>query len=184
MASGITLKMQLDPMLVDYLKSIFYADQQTHQVAVHHSQLGALIEELLTKPPIGFKPRKYDGADYVEFIIPASERKYFLSNSYLSKNSEDILRTWIKNKFRYELRDHIEDCTHGEFMEIKQAIINFCDMHQIHPDHYKVNSLYKDYYRWNEKKKMVKKRKKISSSFAPFLSVFYPFGVLCVLGLF
>jgi len=158
MASGITIKMQLNPMLVDYLKSLFYSDEQSNQVAVAHSQLGELVKELLTKPPIGFKSQKYDDNDCVVLVLPASETKHLIYNSYLSPNSEDIIRHWIKKKFYYDLRDHIEDCTHGEFMEIKQAIINFCDMHQVHPDHYKVNSLYKDYYRWNEKKKTVKKR--------------------------
>ena len=158
------------PLFIDYLKSIYYSDDDNNQVAIAQTGLGALVKELLTKPPRDYKPKRYEPSECVELILPYYRDLNVMYNNYLSENSESIIRDWVKRKFYFDLREHIEYWQHINKMDINKAIILFCDSHQIHPDHYKVNSLYKDYYRSHEKKKTVKKMRKMSSTFSAVLS--------------
>ncbi|MCW3784914.1 hypothetical protein [Plebeiibacterium sediminum] len=176
MASGITVKVAMRPLFVDYLKSIYYSDQ--NQIALQHTQLGILVKELLTKVPPNYKPKKYNENEYVELILPFYKDLNISYNNFLSENSEKIIRKWVQNKFYIDLRDHVENWKSMPGFEINLAINHFCDMHHINPDHYKTNSLYRDFYRYQQKKKTSQKMKKISSTFAAVLSIMLHLSVL------
>ncbi len=158
------------PMYVDYLKSIYYSDND--HVVIDRTTLSTLIKELLTKPPKGFELPRYKKGEYAELILPNYHGLDVFYNNYLSENSQKFIRTWVREKFLLDLHDHVDKMSSAPlFMELQTAIIHFCDMHEIHPDHYKVNSLYKDYHRKKKGMKTAKKRAKISLSLAAVLSV-------------
>ncbi len=178
MASGITVKVAMRPLFVDYLKSIYYSDQ--NQVALQHTSLGVLVKDLLMKTPANYKPKHYEPNEHVELILPFYKDLNINYNNYLSENSEKIIRRWVQNKFYFDLREHIENWSSMPEFELNLAINHFCDVHNINPDHYKTNSLYRDFYRYQQKKKTTQKIKKMSSTFAAVLSIMLH---LCVLPL-
>lgn len=170
MASEITVKVKMLPMYVDYLKAIYYSDN--NQVAIERTKLSTLVKELLTKPPEGYELPNYPQKECVELILPNYHGLDVFYSNYLSENSQKIIRNWVREKFLLDLHDHVDKMSSAPLhMELQTAIIHFCDLHEIHPDHYKVNSLYKDYHRKKKSMKSAKKRAKISLSFAAVLSI-------------
>lgn len=176
MASGITVKVAMRPLFVDYLKSIY----NTHEnnIVLNHTPLGTLVKELLTKTPANYKPKQYPVTECAEFELPYYKDLDIHYNNYLSLNSEKIIQKWAHEKFYTDMRDHVDNCKTIPNFQIKVAVNHFCDMHNIHPDHYKNNSLYRDYYRYSQRKKSTRKFKKMSSTFAAFLSFLPPCIVL------
>ncbi len=176
MASDITIRVAMRPLFVDYLHSIYPSENSP--IALQHTSLGILVKELLTKTPAGYKPKQYEEGEHIEMVLPYFKDLDIHYNNYISENSEKIIRKWVQNKFYFDLREHIENWKSMPGFEIKIAINHFCDIHNINPDHYKTNSLYRDYYRYQQKKKSTQKMKKMSSTFAAFLSVMVPLSVI------
>lgn len=172
MASGITVKVAMRPLFVEYLQSIYYSDNNT--VALQHNELGLLVKELLCKTPPDYKPKQYAQGEHATMVLPFYKDLDIHYNNYLSPNSEKIIMRWVHNKFYFDLRNHIEHCITNYNFEIKEGINHFCDIHNINPDNYKNNSLYRDYYRYQQNKKTAKKLRKMSSTFAAFLSFSLP----------
>lgn len=174
MASGLTVKVAMRPLYTDFITSVFAKNDGEVYASTHH-KFGQLVKSLLQKTPLNYKPKVYD--HFLKVILPEYEDLNNLYNNYLSLNSEKIIRTWVRQLFYFELHNHIVELNLAGVTEIKLAILNFCDKHNIHPDHYKENSLYKDYYRYRMKEKCVKTQK-IASCFAALLSVICPLAVL------
>ena len=172
MASGITVKVEMREMFIDYLVSNYYSEKHQMVFASENNQFGLLIKNLLRKTPPGIKHEKKSGP-HVEIMLPdytLPYRDYNLIYNYISHSSEKLVMKWVRKQFYFELHEFITDMHLVGQDEIKASINLFCDQKNIHPDHYKENSLYKEYYRWRVNKRC-EKTQNISRAFAAVLSI-------------
>ena len=172
MTSGITVKVEMRPLFVDFVISKF-GNEKGEIYATTRNKFGQLVKSLLQKQPYPYRAKNYEKEEHLEIILPEYDDLNNLYNNYLSENSEKIIRRWVRTKFYFDLHTHIMEMHRAGLTNIKIAIINFCDLHNINPDHYKENSLYKDFYR-SRLRERNKNAINIASSFAGLLSAVCP----------
>jgi len=167
MAAGITIKIELDPIYVDYCKHHLKADEQGRLFASEKTTIGQALKSLLNKRPAsGVEPDPKTG---LTFVIPDYrdiKPEYY---NYLSKNSRKIFADFLRKQFLFEMHKHIRDLHNSGYTEIKGALIHFLEQHNISPDSYNYETLKKEYYRYRLKKK-AKNTKKLTSLFLSVLS--------------
>lgn len=178
MANGMKIKVRIHPMYIDFVKHLMGADDKGCVFASEDHAFGLLIKNLLRKQPQNPTKIKYIEGEFIEFILPTYEDVNTLYRNYISENSERIIASKIRKRFYYELHDFIVDMHSNGILEKRKAIVLFCEQFEISEDNYKANSLEREYKRAREKEKFMKKRIKIASSLAAFLSIVCPHLVL------
>jgi len=178
MAIGITVKVAFRPMFVDYINSK-WNDRYNFPVFARDSNdhIGAIIKSQLRKQPLKPDIRKYENGEFVEFEIPYFKDLNIRYNNYISPNGEKMIQKWVRQKFFFEMHNHIMELSLKGWTEIKSAILNFCDLHDLDPDHFNYDSLKREYLRFRKKEKLIKAVKK-STTFVALLSLNCPLFVL------
>lgn len=177
MAKGITVKLGMHPMYADWTKHVYGADTRGMILASERHAPGLLIKNLLrTQPPKPSK-RMYTAGEFVEFILPNYDDVDTLSRNYISENSEKLFYSKIRRLFYYDLHNFIEEMTNSGCAEIRWIIVLFAEAREIDEEHYKVNTLEREYRRFLYKQKNHKKTKNISSAFTARFSFFAPLFV-------
>ena len=174
MANGMTIRVRLHPMYVDFIKHVLEANQKGQIFASEKNPLGLLIKNLLRTRPEKNPKISYTEGEYVEFILPNYDDVNTDYRNYISENSERIIASKIRARFVYELHDWIVTMYGSGISEKRRAILLFCETFEISEDHYKLNSLEREYKRSRDKEKIMKKTRKIASSLMAFLSVLCP----------
>lgn len=174
----MTIRVRTHPMYVDFVKHIM-GDEKTDRIFASESEpIGMLIKNLLRLPPL--KPQKvtYHPEEFIEFTLPTYNDVNTMYRNYISETAEKIIAAKIRKRFYYELHEFVVEMNRVGITEVRKAIILFCEQFEINEDHYKLNTLERDYRRSRDKQKYVKKRIKIASSFAAILSLTTPHFVL------
>ncbi len=184
MAKGMTVKIDMDPMYIDYINNKYevYRTKNNKIFASSRTEIGKLIKSLIITPPQN-QTIKAIQDPFLEFVLPDYTDVNTLYRHYLSENSKKIIRKFIRKDFYFELHSHLNELHHAGINEIKAGILTFCEIHDINEDHFNFDTLKKEYYRYRSKKK-AKKTGKISSVFMAVLSLLCPFvspGILILL---
>ncbi len=170
----------METWYADFIRSKFDADENGYVFASLNNDLGILIKSQLRLQPPTADTRDYSGS-HVEFILPDYDNVNTLYRNYISQNGEKIILKWIRKKFYLDLHNHIMELHHSGMDEIKAAIINFCEAHDIYEDRYNYDTFKKEYYRYRKRidnAKNAEKLRKISSVFSMVLSFLCPVAVL------
>ena len=178
MAKGMTIRVRMHPMYADFIKNDLGVNDKHQVFASERDPLGRLIKNLLRTNPVNPDKREYCRNAYVEFILPDYEDVNTDYRNFISENSERIIASKIKSRFYFELHEFIIDMFGSGLKEIRRAIIVFCEQFNINEQNYKVNSLEREYRRYRERLEIVKKTRKIASSFEAFISFCYPILIL------
>lgn len=178
MANGMTIKVRIHPMYIDFVKHLMGQDDKGRVFASENHTLGLLIKNLLRTQPESPPKIHFIPGEFIEFVLPTYEEINTLYRNYISATSEKIIASKIRKRFYYEMHDFIVEMHSIGITEKRKAIILFCEQFEILEDHYKANSLEREYKRSREKEKFMKKRAKIASSLAAVLSIISPHLVL------
>ncbi len=174
MAKGITVEVAFPKMHVDYINSKWTYGYNEPVVARDlNGHIGAIVKSQLRKQPITPNIRKYETGEHVQFALPYYNDLNIRYNNYISENGEKMIRQWVRRKFFFEMHEHILDLYFKGFTEIKAAIIDFCDFHDLDPMNYNYDSLKREYLRFRTKEKATKALKK-ATTFASLLSLICP----------
>jgi len=178
MANGMTIKVRIHPMYIDFVKHLMGADEKGCVFASEDQTLGMLIKNLLRTQPESPKKITYIEGEYIEFILPNYNDVNTFYRNYISETAEKLIASKIRKRFYYEVHEFIIDMHSSGFTEKRSAIILFCEQFEIKEDHYKANSLEIEYRRSRKKQKKLEKSRKIASLFATVLSILCPNLVL------
>lgn len=174
MANGMTIRVRMHPMYVDFIKHMLGTNNKGQIFATEKNPIGLLIKNLLRTRPEKTQRIDYTESEYIEFILPNYDDVNTDYRNYISENSERIIASKIRARFVYELHDWIMTMHGSGITEKRRAILLFCETFEISEDHYKLNSLEREYKRSRDKEKIMKKTRKIASSLLAFLSVLCP----------
>lgn len=178
MSNGMTIKVRIHPMYSDFIRHLMGSDDKGRVFASEDHTLGLLIKNLLRTQPEKSAKINFHPGQFIEFVLPTYEEINTLYRNYISETAEKIIASKIRKRFYYEMHDYIIDMHSNGITEKRKAIILFCEQFEISEDNYKANSLEREYKRAREKEKFMKKRVKIASSLAAFLSIVCPHLVL------
>ena len=177
MASGITVKVELHPMYIDFIRHDMCRDEKKRVFASTKHPIGLLLKNLLRNRPQNCLDDLTANGPHVEFVLPDYTDINNEYKNYLSENGRRMLVKKIKSHFYYELHEFIVEMKTAGVPEMRSIVVLFCEQHEIDEDNYKVNTLEREYARYRNKQEKVKKMKKLSSAFSLFLSLFCPLSV-------
>ena len=181
MPRGMTIKLQTHPMYADFIRHQMRTDDQGKVFASEKHKIGLLIKNLLRNRPEGARDPKFtdepDRLVTLEFILPDYTDIDTTYRNYISNNSRRIIASKIRSHFYFELHEHIEEMQKAGVKEMRAIMIHFCELFEIGEDHYKTNTLEREYARYRDKVKIVKERRKITSVLMMFLSISTPLSV-------
>jgi hypothetical protein len=180
MAQGMTIRVRMHPMYADFIKNDFGVNEKQQVFASERHIIGRLIKNLLRTNPTIQEKREYYRKAYVEFIIPDYDDVNTDYRNYISENSERIIASKVKSWFYYELHNFIMSMEECGLTEIRRVIMMFCEQFKIDDQSFKINSLEREYRRYRERVEIVKKTRRIASSFEAFLSFMIPNIVLFI----
>lgn len=178
MANGMTIKVRMHPMYIDFVKHLMGCDEKGMVFASENEPIGMLIKNLLRTQPESPKKITYTKDEYIEFTLPNYNDVNTFYRNYISETAEKVIAMKIRKRFYYEVHEFIIDMHSSGLTEKRSAIILFCEQFEIKEDHYKANSLEIEYRRSRKKQKKLEKSRKIASPFASILSILSPLLVL------
>lgn len=152
MAQYANFYIELPSYLIKY---IIGACGQNYLTAKTSSNLGVSIINMTTNKP---------GKDYLEYLTPGENKLHIRvcdrytqnrgSGQFLRTGSGALIRRKINAMFREDLYHHVRSKHLDTNVDQKQLIRGFFEMYKIEEDDFSESSMYRDYSRWKESKKV------------------------------
>lgn len=176
----MTVRIRMHPMYADFIKFDFGSNDKDQVFATESKPIGLLLKTMLIRQPFNASKREYNKDSYVEFILPDYTEVNTEYRNYVSEPSEAFIAKKIKNQFYYELTEFFIALLDKNVDEIRTIITMFCEQFEIDSSHYKINTIEREFRRYRDRQKIVRKTKKMSSVLSALFSFIYPLFILSV----